>query len=129
MKIRMWSLLVLAIVLLSWAAPAWTQDQVDPKTLVGKWVWNPSRRDTFTIEFTDVSSTGIGTGTYQHPNGRDPFKVKVLGDDGKVKFTMGRQIKLDLEYDKKADALVGPATGWGPRVSTDYHKAYFKRDK
>jgi hypothetical protein len=129
MKIRLASLVVLAVVLLSWTAPAWTQDKVDPKTLIGKWVWQPARGHTFTLEFTDVSSTGIATGTYQHPNGRDPFKKKVIDDDGTVKFQVGRQIKMDLEYDRTADALVGPASGWGPRASTDFHKAYFKREK
>jgi hypothetical protein len=129
MKLRVCSLAVLAAALLSWAAPAFSQDRVDPKSLVGTWVWQPGRQHKFVIEITEVTSDGVASGTYQHPNGKGPLKRKVVADDGSVKLHVGQQIKMDLEYDRKADALVGPATGWGPRATADFATAHFRREK
>ena len=125
------SLAMLTMIVLGWVAPAWPQEATDPRSLVGKWVWNVNRRDTFVVTIAEVADDGTVKGTYTFPRTSGQIRAKVTQEGDALKMQFGQQVKFDLTYDKKSDSLRGPATGWEPRLAKepDYQTAYFKREK
>jgi len=123
---------VASLLLCGFLTPSvFAQDAPDYQTLVGVWTWRPISTWSAQLTVKEVSDTGRVTAEWRDPTSAIPFTTQARMDGGTIKLAFGQSVKFDLEYDKKSDTLIGPATGWPPRFegAPAWNTAYFRRSK
>lgn len=125
--------LVLVIAALTAAA----DDQLELKSLVGKWVWDHKPTGcvtcqpfTITLSITAVSPDGRMKATYQSPKAPNgvPAWPRATMTGGKINVVLKvGPIAYNLDYAKEIDSLRGPVDGFPPALQI--RDATFLREK